>query len=93
MKKNKKNIEVKVKPKRLTRAERRHAKNMQTASEQLENYRQAAEFHIAYLEIEHEIEEAKYEEIKARLDALTSAAEVVETVTEEEEQEQGVIEF
>lgn len=82
MKKNNKSVEVKVKP---TRAERRHEKNMQAASEQLENYHRAAEFHIAYLEIEHDIEEAKLRELEEKIAALKpqQEQEVVETVTEE----------
>ena len=85
MKKNKKNIEVEVKPKRLTRAERRQAKNAQKAAEQLALCRQAGEFHKAYLEIELGVEQARFDEIQARLAALqTPEVETVETVTEEE---------
>jgi len=81
MKKNNKSVEVTVKPRRLTRAERRYEKNMQKASEQLENYYQAAEFHKKYLEIELEIEEAKLQELQERIDALkTPEIETVETV-------------
>ena len=68
---------------RKIRIERRNAKTVAVASEQLALYRQAAEFHKAYLEIELGVEEAKFEEIQARLAALQPTQETV-VVTEEE---------
>ena len=68
---------------RKIRIERRNAKIVAVASEQLALYRQAAEFHKAYLEIELGVEEAKFEEIQARLAALQPTQETV-VVTEEE---------
>ena len=73
---------IKVKPKRLTIAERKSAKRAQKASEQLELLRQNGAFHKAYLEIELDAETAKHEAIQARIAEL-SDPETLETVTEE----------
>ena len=74
MKNNKRNI----------RRERKNAKLIAVANEQLTIYRQAAAFNKAYLEIEFGVEEAKFEAIQARLAALQPTTETV-VVTEEEE--------
>ena len=47
-------VKVKVRPKRLTRAERKRIKRSQKADAQLALCRQAIEFHKAYLAIEME---------------------------------------
>ena len=75
-------VKVKVRPKRLTRAERKRIKRSQKAAAQLALCRQAIEFHKAYLAIEMEYEQANYDELKARLDELQAfpVKETVETV-------------
>lgn len=75
-------VKVKVRPKRLTRAERKRIKRSQKADAQLALCRQAIEFHKAYLAIEMEYEQANYDELKARLDELKAipAEQTIETV-------------
>ena len=74
--------QIKVKPERLTRRERKEAERAQKAAEQMELCRQAGGFHKAYLEIELEYETAIYEAIQARIAELQSAPQTV--ITEEE---------
>ena len=75
-------VKAKVRPKRLTRAERKRIKRSQKADAQLALCRQAIEFHKAYLAIEMEYEQANYDELKARLDELKAipAEQTIETV-------------
>ena len=75
-----KTVKVKVKPNRMTRAQRKKIKRAQKAAQELMICRQMIEFHKAYLEIEMEHEEIKYEELQARLAALQAVADTVETV-------------
>ena len=75
---------------RKVRIERRNAKTVAVASEQLALYRQAAAFHKAYLEIELGAEEAYLNALQARIDALKSTPETV-IVTEEEPEGDFVI--
>ena len=82
MKNKEKTAEITVRPKRLTRAEKKNAKLAKKAAEQMELCRQAGEFHKAYLEIEYGVEEAKYQAIQARLAELQPVTETV--ITEEE---------
>ena len=79
----KNNVKIKVKPARQTRKERKNARFAAKAKEQLILYRQAAEFHKAYLEIELGAEEAYLNALQACLAALQPTAETV-VVTEEE---------
>lgn len=74
-------VKVKVRPKRLTRAERKRIKRSQKADAQLALCRQAIEFHKAYLAIEMEYEQANYDELQARLAQLQNinVEELVET--------------
>ena len=74
-------VEVKVRPKRLTRAERKRIKRSQRAAAELALCRQAIEFHKAYLAIEMEYEQANYDELQARLAQLQNinVEELVET--------------
>ena len=83
MKNSAQTMQIKIKPKRLTRVEKRNAKLAAKAAAQLELCRQAGEFHKAYLEIEYGVEEAKYQEIQARLAALQPVTETVITTEEE----------
>ena len=75
-------VKVKVRPKRLTRAERKRIKRSQRAAAELALCRQAIEFHKAYLAIEMEYEQANYDELQARLAQLQNinVEELVETV-------------
>ena len=87
MKNKEKKVKIKVKPARQTRAERQTAKFAQMAKEELQLCIAVAEFHKAYLAVELGCEEAKFEKIKARLNALMPNGEVaqpIETVNEEE---------
>ena len=74
-------VKVKVRPKRLTRAERKRIKRSQRAAAELALCRQAIEFHKAYLAIEMEYEQANYDELQARLAQLQNinVEELVET--------------
>ena len=78
-------VEVKVKPGRLTRRERKNAKLAAQANEQLILCQQAAAFHKAYLEIEYGVEEAKFEALQARIAALKPETETETVITTEEE--------
>ncbi len=73
-------VRVKVRPRRMTRAERKRIKRAQQAREELLLCQQAAAFHKAYLEIELANEEIKYDELQARLAALQAVVATVETV-------------
>lgn len=73
-------VKVKVRPKRMTRAERKRIKRAQKAREELLLCQQVAAFHKAYLEIELAHEEIKYDELQARLAALQTVVATVETV-------------
>ena len=75
-------VTVKVRPKRMTRAERKRIKRSQKAAAQLALCRQVIEFHKAYLAIEMGYEQANYDELQARIAALQiiPAVETVETV-------------
>lgn len=76
-------VRVKVRPRRMTRAERKRIKRAQKAREELLLCQQAIAFHKAYLAIEMEHEEIKYEELQARLAALqavVATTEITETV-------------
>lgn len=75
-------VTVKVSPKRVARAERKKAKFIQRASEELRLRVLAGEFHKAYLEIELGCEQEKFEALQARLAELQPKVEVVETVEE-----------
>lgn len=75
-------VTVKVSPKRVARAERKRAKFVQRASEELRLRVLAGEFHKAYLEIELGCEQEKFEALQARLAELQPKVEVVETVEE-----------
>ncbi len=90
MKNSEKKVKIKVRPKRLTRRQKRDAKLAAKAREQLILCQQAAAFHKAYLEIEYGIEEAKFEAIQARLAELQPT---VETVITQEEEIEAVAEF
>ena len=74
-------VKVKVRPKRLTRAECKRIKRSQRAAAELALCRQAIEFHKAYLDIEMEYEQANYDELQARLAQLQNinVEELVET--------------
>ncbi|MBQ4274840.1 MAG: hypothetical protein IJB94_07760 [Clostridia bacterium] len=74
-------VKVKVRPRRLTRAERKRIKRSQRAAAELALCRQAIEFHKAYLAIEMEYEQANYDELQARLAQLQNinVEELVET--------------
>ena len=74
-------VKVKVRPKRLTRAERKRIKRSQRAAAELALCRQAIAFHKAYLAIEMEYEQANYDELQARLAQLQNinVEELVET--------------
>ena len=85
MKSNEKTVKVKVKPQRLSRAERKSAKLAEKAAAQLELCRQAGEFHLAYLNVELGIEQAYFDEIQARLAELRAEAETVMAIEEEME--------
>ena len=78
-------VTVKVSPKRVARAERKKAKFIQRASEELRLRVLAGEFHKAYLEIELGCEQEKFEALEARLAELQPKVEVVETVETVEE--------
>lgn len=76
-------VRVKVRPRRMTRAERKRIKRAQKAGEKLLLCQQAIAFHKAYLAIETEHEEIKCEELQARLAALqavVATTEILETV-------------
>lgn len=75
-------VTVKASPKRVARAERKRAKFIQRASEELRLRVLAGEFHKAYLEIELGCEQEKFEALQARLAELQPKVEVVETVEE-----------
>lgn len=75
-------IKIKVSPKRVARAERKKAKFIQKASEELRLRILAGEFHKAYLEIELGCEQEKFEKLQARLAELQPKVEIVETVEE-----------
>ena len=75
-------VTVKASPKRVARAERKRAKFVQRASEELRLRVLAGEFHKAYLEIELGCEQEKFEALQARLAELQPKVEVVETVEE-----------
>lgn len=75
-------VTVKASPKRVARAERKKAKFIQRASEELRLRVLAGEFHKAYLEIELGCEQEKFEALQARLAELQPKVEVVETVEE-----------
>ncbi|MBE6699302.1 MAG: hypothetical protein E7584_03560 [Ruminococcaceae bacterium] len=80
MKNSEKKVKIKVKPKRITRAERKEAKLAQKSREALQLCAAAGEFHNAYLAIQLRCEEAKFEELKARLAALQLEGETTVTV-------------
>ena len=86
MKKSDKKVKIKVKPKRITRAERKKVKQAQTARQELQLCAQAAEFHKAYLAVKLGCEKETFDEIQARLAALnpevetTEITETVETI-------------
>ena len=69
-------VRVKVRPRRMTRAERKRIKRAQKAREELQLCQQAIAFHKAYLAIEMEHEEIKYDELQA----VVATTEIVETV-------------
>ncbi len=73
-------VKVKVRPRRMTKAERKRIKRAQKAVQELLLCKQVVAFHKAYLEIELEHEEIKYDELQARLAALRAVAATVETV-------------
>ena len=75
MKNSEKKVKIKVKPKRITRAERKEAKLAQKSREALQLCAAAGEFHKAYLDIELGCEEEKFEELKARLAELEAERE------------------
>ena len=75
-------VKVKVRPRRLRRRERRAAKLLALANEQLILCQQVAAFHKAYLEILYGVEEAKFEAINARLAALGVTPAVAVTTEE-----------
>ncbi len=75
-------VKIKVSPKRVARAERKKAKFIQKASEELRLRILAGEFHKAYLEIELGCEQEKFEKLQARLAELQPKVEIVETVEE-----------
>lgn len=75
-------VKIKVSPKRVARAERKKAKFIQKASEELRLRILAGEFHKAYLEIEFGCEQEKFEKLQARLAELQPKVEIVETVEE-----------
>ena len=79
-----KKVKIKVKPKRVTRAERKKAKFVQRANEELQLCALVGEFHKAYLEIEFGCEQERFDKLNARLATLQPAVEVVETVEETE---------
>ena len=78
----KRTVKVKVRPKRMTRKEKRAAKYAAKLNEQLILCQQAAAFHKAYLEIEYGVEEAMFNAIQARLAALRPEVETVITTEE-----------
>ncbi len=82
MKNSVKTKQIKVKSKRLTRADKKNAKLAEKAAEQLELCCEAGEFHKAYLAVELGIEQAKYEMIQARLAELQAPVTVTEEVVE-----------
>ncbi len=84
-------VTVKVSPKRVARAERKRAKFIQRASEELRLRVLAGEFHKAYLEIELGCEQEKFEALQARLAELQPKVEIVETVEETVTAPEGVI--
>ena len=71
-----KNVKIKVK------SARRNQKFIQRANEELYLRAVVGEFHKAYLEIELGCEKEYFEELQARIAALQSNVEVVETVEE-----------
>ena len=70
MKRKEKTAEIKVKPKRLTRAERKRAKLAERTRKELALCRQNGEFHRACLQIDLDVEKANLEYVKAQLEAL-----------------------
>ena len=75
MKKSEKKTEIKVKPRRLTRAERKQAKEAQKAYRALQLCTQAAEFHKTYLTTQLECEGATLDALNARLAELQQESE------------------
>ncbi|MBQ7391172.1 MAG: hypothetical protein IJV73_00660 [Clostridia bacterium] len=75
MKTREKKVNIKVKPQRITRAERQRAKFAEMANEELQLCLAAGEFHKAYLDIELGCEEEKFEELKERLAELEAERE------------------
>lgn len=82
MKNSAKTKQIKVKPKRLAKAEKKNAAFVTKANEELELCRQAGEFHKAYLEVEFAAEEAYHEALQARIAELQSPVETVITTEE-----------
>ena len=80
MKKSEKKTKIKVKPRRITRAERKKIKQAQKAREELQLCTQAAEFHKAYLAVQLGCEQERFDEIQARLAALNPEVETTETI-------------
>lgn len=70
MKRKEKTAEIKVKPKRLTRAERKRAKLAERTRKELDLCRQNGEFHRAYLQIDLDVEKANLEYVRAQMEAL-----------------------
>ena len=70
MKRKEKTAEIKVKPKRLTRAERKRAKLAERARKELDLCRQNGEFHRACLQIDLDVEKANLEYVRAQMEAL-----------------------
>lgn len=85
MKRNTETVEIQVKPKRLSRAERRSAKLAEKVAAELELCRQNVEFHKAYLTVEYDVEEAYHDALQKRIADLQSGADVTEVVEEEED--------
>ena len=84
MKKREKKTKIKGKPQRLTRAERKKAKFIQKATEELQLCVLVGEFHKEYLEIDLGREERKLEKVEARLAKLRPKTRVMETVEQTE---------
>ena len=82
MKNSAKTKQIKVKPNRLARAEKKNAAFVTKANEELELCRQAGEFHREYLEVELSVEEAYHEALQARIAELQSPVETVITTEE-----------
>ena len=84
MKKREKKTKIKGTSQRLTRAERKKAKFIQKATEELQLCVLVGEFHKEYLEIDLGREERKLEKLEARLAKLRPKTQVIETVEQTE---------